>query len=189
MQSLRVARNCRRAVDPTPELRDFDALTGLAVRDFFRHRLEQQWDLCRDGHRHLGLILVDFDKLRSFRAANHKHTVGAALSDAAEVVRLACRRRADLAGRVRSGEFAVLLSDVDCDGTRMMAERIRSGVAELNIARGANGQDGVLTVTVGAVCVVPPASHFPHTLMIACDHVLKDAKDEGGNCVGVRCRL
>ncbi len=189
MQSLQVARNCRRAVDPTPELRDFDALTGLAVRNFFRQRLEQQWDICRQGHRHLGLILIDFDKLSSFRANNHKHTVGAALADAAEVVRLACRRRADLAGRVRSGEFAVLLSDVDCDGTRMMAERIRRDVAELAISRGGDPQGGILTVTAGAICVVPPASHFPHTLMIACDHVLRDAKDEGGNCIGVRCSL
>lgn len=186
MQTLRVARPCRRAVDPTPELKDFDPLTGLAARSLFEQRLDQQWALCRDGHRQLGLLLLDFDKLGEFRANNHKHVVGAALADSAAVLKRHCRRRADLPARIRSGEFAVILSDVDQAGAGQQAEVIRAGIEALKIPRRADQPEEFLTVTIGLVCLVPPASHFPRALMIGCDQVLRDAKDQGRNCVGVR---
>lgn len=182
-------RSGRRAVDPTPELRHFDAVTGLALRSLFEERLQQQWESCQNEHRQLGLLLVDFDGLKAFGADNGVLSVDQVLVRCAQILAETCRRRADLAARVRAGEFAVLLSDVNLSGATALAEQIRSRIEALQIPRTAQAADGVVTVSVGVACVIPPATHFPHALVIAGDHALKDAKDEGGNCIAVRRKI
>ncbi len=189
MSLEQVSHGGRRSVDPTPELAHFDPVTGLAARDLFEERLQQQWDLCQAGHRPLGLLLIDFDDFSAHRAAHDDAAVDLSLIRSARLVSSICRRRADLAARVRSGELAVLLSDVDLDGAVVQAEAIRRGVEDMQIPLEDGGADKRLTVSVGVVCIVPPATHFPHTLIIACDHALKEAKEEGGNRVGIQRRI
>lgn len=179
----------RRAVDPTPELRHFDAVTGLALRSLFEERLQQQWESCQTEHRPLGLLLIDFDGLGAYRTSNGLLSVDQMLARCAGILATSCRRRADLPARVRAGEFAVLLSDVNLNGATRLAEQIRAGIESLRIPRGEDAAAGHVTVSVGAVCFVPPTTHFPHALVIACDHALKDAKDEGGNCIAVRRKI
>ncbi len=193
MQNLLTNRNWRRAADPAPELSGFDPLTGLATRKLFQFRLDQQWEHARKAHRPLGLLLINFDHLRQFRQNNHKAKVNAALIESARILSDACRRRADFACRMRSGEFAALLTEIKPEGLGHVAELVRRGIElagiPMSTVADSDSDSDVLTVSVGALGVVPPPSHFAHTLLIGADQALKDAKEAGRNRVELASHL
>jgi diguanylate cyclase (GGDEF)-like protein len=187
--NLQSLRGRRRAVDTAPDVPGFDRLTGLASRKLFEARLYQQWRSSQVARRSLALILVDFDHFRSFRSAHHKSVANGALANSARILSQECRRRADFAGRLRMSEFACLLIDVQVEGALYVAEKLRAGIEALKIVLDEAPAAKVLTVSVAVVCLVPPASHFSGTLLIAADEVLKQAKHLGRNRIEVATRL
>lgn len=109
-----------------------DGLTGLANRRVFFERLEAEILRSRRYEHGLALLLLDVDH---FKKINDRfgHPAGD------EVLRRVARtlaglaRETDLVARYGGEEFAVLLPSTDEAGGRHVAERARSGVAELVI--------------------------------------------------------
>lgn len=179
MQNLRQVKGGRRAVDPVSELKEFDPLTGLASRPFFRLRLEEQWQLSCRNHRPLGFLILAIDDVAGIKRQSSKAgwrellaTVGSAVSDA-------CKRRADFAARVRVGEIAVVLPDATVDGTRVVAERIRAAI----LAHGDLPQG--LRLLMGGVSVVPDSSHFAKALWMRANEAVMEADSEASSGIVV----
>lgn len=183
MEALQQPLKLRRAVDPIPELKEYDAITGLVVDALFRRRFEAQWTVYQRSGMPLALLLVNLDGFRDFRAANDKLVVRDALARTAVTASSACRRRADLAGRVRSGEFALMLSDTNEAGARQMADTVRSAIEALAIPFPRSPTGDRLTATVGVACAVPASARFPNSLFIVADQALADGKRCGRNRV------
>lgn len=111
-------------------LGSIDALSGLLNRRHWEDAVNAA--LSRGCCRGAMLLLIDIDR---FKRINDQfgHTFGD------EVVRLvgeiirASLRQGDLAGRYGGDEFGVVLCDTEPDAAETVADRIRSGVADLRI--------------------------------------------------------
>jgi diguanylate cyclase (GGDEF)-like protein/PAS domain S-box-containing protein len=118
-----------------------DALTGLANRAEFEHRLTDRLSERRDGE--AALLFLDLDR---FKAVND--SAGHAAGDAVlvETGRALERlvRHGDTVARIGGDEFAVLLSDCSLANALRVAEKMRAAVDALEVKFGTD------TLRVGA---------------------------------------
>ncbi len=179
MQNLRQVKGGRRAVDPISELKEFDPLTGLASRPFFRLRLEEQWELSCRNHRPLGFLIIAMDDVAGLRRQHSKSVWREVLGALGSAVSESCRRRADFAARVRVGEIAAVLSDASVEGTRVVAERIHAAI---------HAQPSVpqhMRLLMGGVSVVPNPSYFANALWMRANEAVIEAREDNSSGIVV----
>ncbi|MGD8858489.1 MAG: GGDEF domain-containing protein [Myxococcales bacterium] len=159
-----------------------DPLTGCFNR---RHLQDCLWAEAAYAQRHrapLSLILLDIDH---FKRINDEfgHAAGdAALCMVAETIE-SLTRREDLLARFGGEEFAVLARGIDREATRVLAERIRGGVAAQKLST----SSGTLscTVSLGVAHSADGSDADPQELFEAADRALYEAKDTGRNRVSL----
>lgn len=123
-----------------------DALTGLNNRHAFDCRLEEEFARWRRYNFPLSLIIVDVDHFKKVNdtyghLAGDKvlHVIGTHLKQAT--------RATDFPARYGGEEFVVLLPEVDLNGARSVAEKIRQAVEEKPFRSGDNRVN--ITVSCG----------------------------------------
>jgi diguanylate cyclase (GGDEF)-like protein len=128
----------------------------------------------------LVVLFLDLDR---FKLVNdrHGHLVGSrTLRRLAEVL-AQCIRQVDTLARYGGDEFTILLTDTDLETGLLIAERIRSCVAEQQFET--NGRGTLrLTLSVG-VAAYPRHGHTPETLLDTADKAMYRAKSLGRNRV------
>lgn len=156
-----------------------DFLTGLANRRSFDDTLRLVVQRAGRG-RPAALFMLDID---SFKLINDSigHPGGDQLLVA--VARLLCGavRDGDLVARLGGDEFAVLAEDLDADGARSLAERLRSAVDEFRFAWGSE----TLTVSTSIGVATIDGHLTPDAVLTMADDALYEAKAAGKNCVAV----
>lgn len=164
-----------------------DGLTGLYNRRHLEARLgEETARACR--HRHpLSCLFIDADH---FKRVNDRH--GHSAGDQV-LVALAKRvreqlRGSDLPTRYGGEEIAVLLPQTDVTNARLLAERMRSHIADTPIAL-PDGEAITVTVSIGVAqlesrCELP-LDELAQRLLDSADRQVYRAKEAGRNCV--RC--
>jgi diguanylate cyclase (GGDEF)-like protein len=160
-----------------------DFLTGAWSRRAFWEVAAREIERARRLHRGLTLLTMDVDH---FKRIND--TWGHAEGD--EVLKdmvLAVERRMrsiDYFGRIGGEEFAVLMPDTGLEGARVLAERLRAGIAEDQASIQAADSDAAprsYTLSMG-LAQLRPADTF-HDLMQRADTALYQAKESGRNRV------
>ncbi len=182
MHNLTQVNRFRRASDPIPELADFDPESGLAGRDLFLLRVEQQWDKCARSKQPLGTLLLALDGVErgDARLEGNDHLY-ADVRAAGRVVSQWCRRRADFAGRMRRQEIGVMLAESQLEGIRGVAEHIIQGIRDLQLPHPIRPETP-LTVSIGGAVTIPSANRMANSLLVQADRALLDARDLGGDC-------
>jgi diguanylate cyclase (GGDEF)-like protein len=162
--------------DDLADLAMKDALTGIFNRRHFMMRMESEWKRYRRYGRPLSLLTLDID---NFKAVNDRygHDIGDQVL--VHVARLCGTqtRDSDLAARIGGEEFSVLLPETDLVEARVVAERLRAGVAEQVLLDG-----GAVTVSIG-VAEVGAGMTDSAELVKATDEALYAAKRSGRNRV------
>jgi two-component system, cell cycle response regulator len=152
------------------ELAFSDELTRLYNRRFLGRQLSA---LVRSATRHqrtLSLVLVDIDRFKSIND-EHGHARGDAVLARVAARMLHVLREEDYAGRWGGEEFLVLLPDVDEDGARATAERLRESVGGRPVA-------GLhVTISAGHATWVP--GETPDDVLRRADKALYAAKAGG----------
>jgi diguanylate cyclase (GGDEF)-like protein len=155
-----------------------DALTGLANRARFLHRLKTEIDRMQRGQDNPFTVLsVSLDRL-SIVNDSLGHVLGDQL-----LVTVAKRlsgsvRTGDMVARVGSDEFALLLMELDREGAVGAAERLRRDLSDPVVLQ---RQEVSLTATIGIV-VGAPMYHLPEALLRAAQLAMNRAKavDQSG---------
>lgn len=179
MLNLNRVPHGRRALDPVPEIKGFDALTGLAGRTLFMQRAERQWEWSQDQQQPMTMLLVNLDGFGRDEPRKSGIRIDHAMASVASIIAETCRRRSDFAGRVRHNEFAVLLADVDADGAEQIAEEIRASVR----AQPSQRRQGEITVSIAGSVGVPSANRFARSMTVEADELLRKIKAKGGDAV------
>lgn len=165
-----------------------DGLTGVANRRHFDQALERAWHKAKTDGAAISLALLDVDHFKRYN-----DTFGHALGDeclraVAASLERAVRggndtREADLIARYGGEEFAAIIH-TDATHAPRVAERLRAGVQALGRAH-PHGSNGVVTISVGIVSLIPNDDLTPQALIEAADRALYNAKAGGRNRVVV----
>jgi|CXWL01.1.fsa_nt_gi diguanylate cyclase (GGDEF)-like protein len=171
----------KRQRDLLEHLAWFDGLTGIANRRHFDEQLTLRWRAAQRSQTPLTLMLVDIDHFKQYND-NYGHTPG---DDCLRLVGAALRagftRGDDLCARYGGEEFALILVDGD---SQAQAARVLQVIAHLNIAHAYSSVGPRVSVSAGAIEIVPsPQCQLTDTIARV-DGLLYEAKHQGRNrCV------
>jgi len=178
-----VAREQRRARDAAIRLSTVDSLTALYNRAYFFAALDREIERSARSGRPFCMLMLDLDGLKPINDTYGHFEGDRVLRGVAEVIRHRVRR-IDTAARYGGDEFVVLLPETDPSGAFVLAEKIRSGVAELVIETG--GRRIRASLSIGVV-TFPADGRTESELMIAADQAMYASKHRGKNrIVGYR---
>lgn len=131
-----------------------DHLTGLGNRRSFDQYMEGLNAMYRDDHREqTSLLMLDVDLFKEVNDT-HGHIAGdAVLVAVADRIRKNIRGNDD-AFRYGGEEFAVVLSDTDYEGAKIVGEHIRKAVEDMG------SKYGLVTISIGAATYDPSVDRY-----------------------------
>ncbi len=155
-----------------------DPLTSVGNRAAMEDALHREVELARRQGSQLSLIAVDLDHFKRVNDA-HGHSVGDVVLQAAAARMHEAIRASDLLFRYGGEEFVVVLAQTGLSGAELVAERIRSRIAESAII--GEGFSLSVAVSLGVAMYSPPDS--ARDLFNKADRALYAAKRGGRNRV------
>jgi diguanylate cyclase (GGDEF)-like protein len=183
---VRTHLELKQARDQLEQLASIDALTNIANRRGFDAALDLEWRRAIRRGRWLSIAIADVDHFKQFNDALGHLRGDACLKAIAGSFNRITRRSGELAARYGGEEFALILPDLDGALMQEAMTALIDGVAALETPHPASGNSPVVTVSVGAVSIVPTRDHSMLDVLEATDRLLYDAKAGGRNrCVHV----
>ena len=158
-----------------------DSLTGLHNRRYLVSHLGNLVTRAFMGGKPVALLMADIDHFKDFNDT-YGHAVGdEVLREFADRIRRNVRG-IDLAARYGGEEFIVVMPDTDLAVAHVVAERLRSQIADELFQTSASEEGLQVTVSVGAT-VTGTITESPDSLIKRADVALYQAKDQGRNAV------
>ncbi len=183
--ALMVQTDLEAAMDQVAQLTQVDGLTGALNRRAFERLLARDWAKAQREGSPVGLLVVDVDGFRPFNDVNGFPQGDDCRKGVAQAVMRSLYREVDAAGRRDADTFAALLPGTDVKGALLVAGRIVSEVAALEIPHLESPHGGVVTVSVGVAVASPTRADAPMGLVREAQAALGRAKDQGGNTVAL----
>ncbi|HZP26490.1 MAG TPA: sensor domain-containing diguanylate cyclase [Dehalococcoidia bacterium] len=166
----------KRLREELQELAITDPLTGLYNRRHLQEALERECRRARRYRRPLSCLMIDLDDFK-FVNDSFGHLAGDdVLRQAAHLIAESARDT-DVVARYGGDEFLVLLTETTLEGAIIMAERVRSSIAEYEF--NASGQPCRCSVSIGAGSAVQHDDFIPEVLVSYADVALFEAKTAG----------
>ena len=154
-----------------------DGLTQLLNRSYWESCLARE---CKRSVRYkskTSLVMFDLDHFKAIND-NYGHLAGdEVLREVSEAIRLTVRDT-DVAGRYGGEEFGVVATDTDLVGAKLLAERLRKSIEELDVRY----EDQSIPVTVSLGVAEYDESFSSHESLIKfADEALYYSKEHGRN--------
>ncbi|RPH40331.1 MAG: GGDEF domain-containing protein [Desulfobulbaceae bacterium] len=167
------------------EISHTDSLTQVGNRRSFDIQLATAFKGATRESTPLALVMLDIDRFKHFNDT-HGHLAGdKVLREVSRIISLQATRPGDSVFRYGGEEFAVLLSNTNLAGARIVAERMRKAVEETPVL--IDGEFFSVTVSAGISefdqikQVLPTRS--PEDMIRQADVQLYEAKENGRNRV------
>lgn len=154
-----------------------DGLTGAHTHRSFHLELEREFERSRRHGLSLSLLTFDLDHFKSVNDT-HGHAAGdAVLREIGRIVK-ATMGLNDVFGRLGGEEFALILPETNEGGALLVAERLRSCLAEASVDIVSNA----VTVTASfGIATKAPSDRMSYDMLKRADEALYEAKHAGRN--------
>jgi diguanylate cyclase (GGDEF)-like protein len=152
-----------------------DGLTGLKNHRAFQERLADEVKRSLRYRSPLSVLLLDVDNFKQYND-DYGHLTGDAILRSIGGILSAIARHTDMVARYGGEEFAVILTETDATGAKVLAERFRIAVET------APWSKRPVTVSVGA-STFSELTCDPISLIAGADRALYRSKHRGRNCV------
>ncbi len=138
-----LAMELKMANDSLRELAFRDGLTGLYNHRYFQEVLESELERAKRYNHPLSLLLIDID---FFKKVNDRygHPAGDQVLQEVSNTMVKLVRRCDMVARYGGEEFAVILPETGLTSAKVLAQRVRRGIEQLEITCG----EQTLSVTI-----------------------------------------
>jgi diguanylate cyclase (GGDEF)-like protein len=164
------------------EMTTTDMMTKLKMKHYFYTVLLEKMEQAALSERSLSIIMIDIDFFKKTNDTFGHQCGDAVLKRVARVIQAGVRT-VDLAARYGGEEFCVLLPETDLEHARIIAERIREGVA--SSVTEYEGQSIRVTISLGAARYDPSRDISGKSLIDRADRALYSSKQHGRNRVTV----
>jgi diguanylate cyclase (GGDEF)-like protein len=155
-----------------------DGLTGTFNRRYFVDRLHTEMRFAVRHSKSIALLFVDIDHFKKINDT-HGHQAGDAVLSLVAHQMMTTIRTEDVIARYGGEEFAIICREIEADGAKALAERLRSAVEKKKFEF-----DGkVIPVTVSVGAAVDRKITDPQALVAAADAAMYEAKRTGRNRV------
>ena len=164
-----------------------DGLTEVANRRHFDVKLDLLWRAFAQKKQPVFLILIDVDNFKAFND-NYGHLKGdQALMSIADVLLSNVRVSTDMVARYGGEEFAILLSETDVTGVKVVCDKLLLAIRTLNITHEYSDVAPRITVSMGVSGWIPD-SEDSASLVKSAEEALTQAKEAGRDCVQYHIR-
>ena len=153
-----------------------DLLTGLYNRSMFAESMKQTFSLAQRKGAPIGLLLFDFDNLKSIND-QYGHLAGDKVLREAANLTLATARASDIVARFGGDEFAVILPETSLPDAQRVAERLLHAFRERQF--GGPSHHLRITISIGVAVLCPAGDTSNQTLLSQADEALLAAKHSG----------
>ncbi len=176
---VRTHLELKEARDLLEELASIDPLTGIANRRRFDGALDREWRRAFRSGSVLTLGIADVDHFKAFND-RYGHARGdECLRQVARAAAEACGRPSDLVARYGGEEFGLVLPDTDPAGARVLLGTVLTRVEDLALPHEGSSCADHVTLSVGAVSLVPGSADGAHAALERADRLLYEAKAGG----------
>lgn len=159
-----------------------DGLTGIANRRQFDTVLQQELHRCCRDNMPLCLMLIDIDYFKDFND-NYGHLAGDdTLKQVANTLQQQLKREGELVARYGGEEFAVILPRADFAEATLIAEHLKTTIAQLAIEHSHSSWQQ-LTISIGFSHLIPLKNTSTLSMIEKADTALYQAKAAGRNRV------
>ena len=160
-----------------------DGLTGAYNRRFFDERFAAEFGRAQRQNIPLSLIMLDVDYFKLYND-NYGHPAGdKVLISIVKALKSQLNRPTDVVVRYGGEEFAVILPDSEMEGGRIIAEKLRAAVSNLNLPHSQSKVADHVTISIGVAAYQLDTACDATSLLKMADAALYDAKHSGRNCV------
>jgi diguanylate cyclase (GGDEF)-like protein len=167
------------------ESRTEDTATELVHRHHFNEIVEKEWKRLFRTKRPVGLVLVEIDFFDKFAEEYGPLVTTGTLKKIAKLIKQSPNRPADIAARYDDKKFVILLPETEEDGVLRVSEHVRRNVEMLRLPTAYSSVSQFVTISCGAVSVIPQQHSSPTILFAMSERALHSAKNKGGNCVSL----
>jgi len=157
-----------------------DALTNLWNHGFFQDKLSEEIDKARKTHQTIGLMMIDIDNFKNLNDSYGHQNGDIVLKEIAKILRESSRD-GDYACRYGGEEFSVILTKTDQQQCYIIAERIRSQIADYQFPPFSPDQKLTVTVSIGLAIFPAKGIETKETLIAQADKAMYTAKFGGKN--------
>jgi diguanylate cyclase (GGDEF)-like protein len=158
-----------------------DGLTKLYLHRYFQQRFDEELKRAKRYGKSVSLIMMDIDHFKNFNDT-YGHQVGdRVLKTVARLVEKSIRDT-DIPARYGGEEFAVILPEMDSEGARVPAERIRKAIESYDFY--VEEEKVPITISLG-VATYPEHAEEKSMIIEYADTALYYSKETGRNRVTV----
>jgi diguanylate cyclase (GGDEF)-like protein len=171
----------KHARDLLESLASIDPLTGIANRRRFDVTLDGEWRRCARSGSAFSIVIIDVDHFKNFNDTYGHARGDECLRAVANALRSVARRPGDVAARYGGEEFALILPETDAAAAQAVLRHLLDAIRAQAIAHSASSCAQHVTISAGAVTLVPSENADPSAALEAADRLLYQSKDGGRN--------
>ncbi|MGB0466040.1 MAG: diguanylate cyclase domain-containing protein [Pontibacterium sp.] len=180
---IRTLLTLKRSHDLLERAARIDGLTQIYNRREFERSLEVEWLRGQRSKQPVSLIMLDVDHFKDYNDHYGHLTGDGCLQHVATAISGNVQRAQDMVCRFGGEEFVVLLPETALAGTRILADKLRRKVEELQIEHQFSSASDYVTISLGIATLNPVDNQNPHVLIQQADEALYRAKSNGRNCI------
>lgn len=159
-----------------------DGLTGIPNRRYYDDKSSLEWFKAMRDQRPLSIGLVDVDFFKQYNDMYGHPGGDQVLTRVARYLNDQMSRTEDVAARYGGEEFVFLLPDTPREEGIRIAREICRGIEAMRIPH-KDSREGVITVSIGGVTVIPGIEYQYSEYFQFVDDMLYRAKENGRNNV------
>lgn len=151
------------------------------ISDRFDERFNSILQTAQHTHSLLSVLVINLDQFKLFNERYGRAAGDTCLRLVGERITRSFARASDCVARHDGDEFAVVSMGDSVEGLQQHLSKLRDQVRALNIPHG-DTQDGVVTICIGAVSLIPQLDTTAPALLDQAEAALHQAKRRGHNC-------